>query len=607
MSHLAITLGFATSILTRLRGAAHRALSRRRLGARLVLAYGGFYLLVLLASVVVLAPALSSIVIHQARTEVEAAGVLLDRLWRVRGDELRRSAELASLDFGFREAIATRDTVTIASALDNVRIRLEVPSAHFLPLEGGAIRAGDGRDPNQASELFDVVDASEATAGVISIDGLNYHGAFAPVMAPDFRGWFLLLEPLDTRQLHASAELANLPIVLDIAATENAVREPRVSWDSNWSLTVSRPMAAIGGSEQGGHALMVSYPLVHALAPYWQPFGLIALVALVGTAAFLWACQFLAGMITTPIAALTDAARRLEQGEDVRVDATSEDEIGELSRVFNSMGAEIKSREQELRLLLEEESNLREQAEAASRAKSEFLSNVNHELRTPLNAIINFGEIIKESTALGAPGDVDADADRILGAARHLLRLVNATLDFTKIEANKIVVEPTSFRVANLVDEVVAAMRPTAEANKVRVTVAIDGDLHACADELRIRQCLYNLVGNALKFSRGGAVQISASLEPAGARDDLVFTIADTGIGMTPEQLTRVFRPFEQGDGSTTRTYGGTGLGLSIVHGLACALGGEVTATSTLGEGSTFTLRVPSLEEDLQAGQRMFA
>ena len=187
------------------------------------------------------------------------------------------------------------------------------------------------------------------------------------------------------------------------------------------------------------------------------------------------------------------------------------------------------------------------------------------------------------------------DAGRILGAARHLLKLVNGVLDLAKIEAGRIEVAAVEFEVGSLLNEVAGILRPAAEANEVATNIEVEDGLGVVrADELRIRQCLFNLLGNAIKFSGGGTVSVAATTANEHGQDYLVFEVADTGIGMTFEQVERVFQPFEQADNSTTRKYGGTGLGLSIVRGLSRALGADVSATSVLGEGSVFTLRIPA-------------
>jgi signal transduction histidine kinase len=173
--------------------------------------------------------------------------------------------------------------------------------------------------------------------------------------------------------------------------------------------------------------------------------------------------------------------------------------------------------------------------------------------------------------------------------------LVNGVLDLAKIEAGRIEVAAVEFEVGSLLNEVAGILRPAAEANEVATNIEVEDGLGVVrADELRIRQCLFNLLGNAIKFSGGGTVSVAATTANEHGQDYLVFEVADTGIGMTFEQVERVFQPFEQADNSTTRKYGGTGLGLSIVRGLSRALGADVSATSVLGEGSVFTLRIPA-------------
>jgi signal transduction histidine kinase len=270
------------------------------------------------------------------------------------------------------------------------------------------------------------------------------------------------------------------------------------------------------------------------------------------------------------------------------------DEIADLGRVFNSMSAEISARERDLKALLAEQSRLHDEAVASSRAKSEFIATMSHELRTPLNAIIGFSEIIREDMARGSPASVDQDASRALAAARHLLKLINDVLDIAKIESNRVDVEIEDFDVHLLVQDVIATMHAAAQANNVAVCANLEGDLGvARTDEFKIKQCLLNLLSNAIKFSGGGAVTITAKRTILEGREHLVFEVCDTGIGMTGEQLERVFKPFEQADASMTRRFGGTGLGLSIVQGLVQALHGNISASSVPGGGSTFTFRLP--------------
>ena len=237
----------------------------------------------------------------------------------------------------------------------------------------------------------------------------------------------------------------------------------------------------------------------------------------------------------------------------------------------------------------------RQVADAASIAKTRFLANMSHELRTPLNAIIGYSEIIAEDCIDNDMPAFRDDAERILTAGRHLLRLISDVLDLTKIETDHIEVEIAPFDVRALAEQALSTLAPAADAGHVALTCACDGNVGvAHTDEFRINQCLLNLLSNAVKFAPGGAVELVARRTSSGGSDVIVFSVRDTGIGMTPEQVERAFSPFEQADASTTRRFGGTGLGLSIARGLARALGGDITVESAQGAGATFTLTVPA-------------
>jgi PAS domain S-box-containing protein len=237
----------------------------------------------------------------------------------------------------------------------------------------------------------------------------------------------------------------------------------------------------------------------------------------------------------------------------------------------------------------------RHEAEGANRAKSQFLANMSHELRTPLNAIIGYSEMLQEEASEGGQESFVSDLAKIQTAGKHLLALINDVLDLSKIEAGKMEFAPETFAVRDVVEALATTVRPLAEKNHDRLEVRIVGDVGTMhADLTRVRQVLLNLLSNACKFTENGTITISAARERAALGERLVFTVSDTGIGMTPEQMSRLFEAFTQADATTARRYGGTGLGLAISRRIAQGMGGEVTVESTAGVGSTFTVKLPA-------------
>jgi signal transduction histidine kinase len=244
-----------------------------------------------------------------------------------------------------------------------------------------------------------------------------------------------------------------------------------------------------------------------------------------------------------------------------------------------------------VRLFDEIQAKSRQLAEA-SQHKSQFLANMSHELRTPLNAIIGVSEMLREDAE--AAGQDLEPLDRVLGAGRHLLALINDILDLSKIEAGRMELQIETFPLMPLIADVVKTIEPLAAKNANQVAVKCDGAIGTLhADQMRLRQALLNLMSNANKFTERGTISIDTRQGHESGRDWVTIAVADTGLGMTPEQMGKLFQEFSQADASTTRKYGGTGLGLAIGKRFCQMMGGDITVESEPGCGSTFTIRLP--------------
>jgi signal transduction histidine kinase len=243
------------------------------------------------------------------------------------------------------------------------------------------------------------------------------------------------------------------------------------------------------------------------------------------------------------------------------------------------------------------------EAEEANAAKSMFLATISHELRTPLHTIISYSEMVKEDVESGMPVPTQTlrDLGTIVTSSHHLLSLIGGVLDFSKIEAGQMVLSTKPVELVPLFEECVASVRQSAARNGNVVRFEADGGVREITtDRLRLKQCLLNLLANAAKFTTNGEISVIAACVDDGDERWLRISVVDTGIGMTPDALKRLFEPFYQVDASYTRAAEGTGLGLALTQRIIRLLGGTLTVESTPGAGSAFTVHLP-LEISLAA------
>jgi signal transduction histidine kinase/CheY-like chemotaxis protein len=354
---------------------------------------------------------------------------------------------------------------------------------------------------------------------------------------------------------------------------------------------------------------------------WWQSTGIAGL----GLLSMLGLVSWLAKRLSGPIDELTRVAARMADGDygtrDLRTLVERPDELGGLSRSLRTMGGEIQERERHLKdwnanlsemvnqrtadleTAVVDAQRAREDAENANRTKSAFLANMSHELRTPMNAIIGYSEMLIEDLEDSGQAELTEDLRKIHSSGKHLLGLINDILDLSKIEAGRMTLFNETFDVARVIAEVKDTVQPLVSKNSNQLKVELGPALGVMHSDLtKFRQILFNLLSNASKFTERGEILLRASRE----RDGLTFSVRDSGIGMTPEQLGKIFEAFTQADASTTRKYGGTGLGLAITKRFCEMLGGGIAVRSEAGVGSEFTVQLPSIAppEGAQGGSR---
>ena len=578
----------------------------KHLRTKLTFLYAGLFVAALAAVALAVSMTATRNVERLGQGQLATSGVVFDRLLATRTEALEDEAEILAHDYGFRSAIATRDSATVRSALENLSARLGLNLAFVIDLQGQVTAHNPALDRRLPPSLVRAILASDGpVSGLFSVGGATYEGVAAPIRMPATAGWVLFARALgrpdmdqlerlsaiplkatvvgraggDWAGLGAAGPLKPDPLLLSLLARASALSRPeRLNFPDGAALVFAHRLASLDDNQE---TLLLRYPLADALRPFDSLIRGIALIGLAAVSLLIIGSWLIARTLTEPLSTLGGVARRLQAGQrDARAPALGGDEIAALGAAFNAMADAVAEREASL-------VTAKERAEAADRAKGEFLANMNHELRTPLNGVLG-GASVLAGTSLGP--EQQRMVELIQSSGQGLRRIVDSVLDLVELNSGEVRLVEGPFDLGVLIAglEVDAAARAEAKGLVFHRT-GEPADVWVRGDGRRLAQVLSSLLDNAVKFTDRGEVALRVD---RGA-DVWRFEVSDTGVGFDPHDAEALFRPFRQADGSMTRRFGGVGLGLSLARDLARAMGGEVEAAGTPGQGACFTFAAP--------------
>jgi len=578
-----------------------------QLRTKLTVLYAGLFGLILLLISMAVYSAVTRNAEQTVRRELAANGAVFDRIWALRASQLHEEADVLAHDFGFRAAVATGDNATIRSALENLRTRLGIDAAFVITQTGQVVSAG-APDATLPPSVVDAAQAGDQTSGVFTVNGAAYQAAAAPIMAPTEVGAVVFANRIDRDEMASLEKLAAIPLhasvlsrhdgahwrlsgpglnadpaAIDALAVKTLAapngRPETLQTNEGPAAAEVRPLQTLASGEQA--ALLITYPMSKALAPVSALLFVMLAIGAVGLALLVAGSWLLASTLTRPLSALEAAVERLRRGEEAQVEIASDDEISRLGSGFNAMARDIRDREERLE-------RARDLAEAANRTKSAFLANMSHEVRTPLNGVLGIASVLSCT-------ELDAKQRQMVtiieSSAGTLQRVLSDVLDLARMEAGRIDILAEPFPLGEVVRILAEGAQVQAEAKGLEFNLIwnADGASWAIGDRVRLEQILGNLLGNALKFTEKGRIELAFGRSGETWR----IEVRDTGIGFDPDRTEQLFQPFHQADDTITRRFGGTGLGLGIARDLARGMGGELTGAGRLGAGAVFTLTVP--------------
>jgi len=480
--------------------------------------------------------------------------------------------------------------------------------------------------------IAETVEMGSSTSGIAIAPQSSHITAVAPVIAEDEVVW-LVVAVFFMNDIYVE-EIGSVLNVDAAIVQNNAVIASSIDRSSGYELMLQEDFIVPRGTsadtvqyDDGVDRRLLAHPLTldgqpqgHVLVArtiadvfavqmqlQYFLFGFVGLIVLVMVVyAILIIVNF-----ANPLRLLAEATDRVANGdlrERVQVpNILVEDEVIDLGRNFNIMTARLESlysgleqkvaeRTQALSEAMQELAIKRDEALEANRTKSLFLANMSHELRTPLNAIIGYSEMLEEEATDFGYQDLIPDLNKIQNAGKHLLALINDILDISKIEAGKVELFCEEFKLEGLLKEISSTIKPVVDKNKNELIFDVAENVGTVyMDMTKVRQVVFNLLSNAAKFTQAGSITLRGRRFMDSGQDWVEVSVIDTGIGMSEEQVAKVFQEFMQADASTTRKYGGTGLGLPISRHFCQMMGGDIHVSSVEGEGSTFMVRVPAI------------